>query len=158
MPEKLRLLILEDDARRTAAMRERLTDRFAQYETRFCTDAERFIATFSEAPDRVLAISLDHDLEPMEPDRRDPGTGRDVANFLAELPPETPRLPILIHSTNRSAVDGMERVLMEAGFPVERVTPYGDLGWISEVWFPAFRKHIIRTAEAPFTSAPMASI
>ena len=56
------------------------------------------------------------------------------------------RLPILIHSTNRIAVDGMMRVLQESAYHVERITPYGDLEWIDEAWFPLFQK-IIRRAE-----------
>lgn len=148
MTVRLRLLILEDDARRTAAMRERLEDRFCQYDTIILPDAPSWVAAFLEAPERVLAISLDHDLEPVHGQNQDPGTGRDAAGFLAQLPTDTPRLPILIHSTNRIAVDGMERVLEEAGYPVHRVMPYGDLEWISEAWFPRFRKNILEAVEA----------
>ncbi len=148
MTNRMRLLILEDDPRRTAAMRERLEDRFSPYETLILPDAPSFIAAYREAPERVLAISLDHDLEPVNNQNPEPGTGRDAADFLAQLPADGPRLPIVIHSTNRAAVDGMERVLDEAGYPVHRVTPYGDLEWISEAWFPEFRKCILDAVDA----------
>lgn len=147
MSTRLRLLILEDDSRRIDAMRERLEDRLPQYDTLLLPDCASFTTAFLEAPERVLAVSLDHDLEPQPSSQADPGTGRDVADFLANLSPTNDRVPVLIHSTNILAADGMERVLNEAGYHVTRVVPYGDLEWISQAWFPAFRRLILTTGE-----------
>lgn len=144
MHHRRTLLILEDDDRRTEAMHQELLERLPQYHPVFCTDATRFISTLTKSAGHVLGISLDHDLEPKSDDGRDPGTGRDVADFLVDPPFPLPRLPILIHSTNRIAADGMERVLTEAGYPLARVTPYGDLDWIAELWFPSFEQQLAR--------------
>lgn len=79
-------------------------------------------------------ISLDHDLganRVRNGAEFDPGTGRDVADWLAS---QQPVCPIIIHSTNDLAVPGMRGVLEESGWNCRCVTPYGDLDWIGEVW------------------------
>jgi hypothetical protein len=64
----------------------------------------------------------------------DPGTGRDVADWLAT---NRPVCPVIIHSTNDLAVPGMQRVLEDSGWNCRCVTPYGDLDWIREIWHDA---------------------
>ena len=61
----------------------------------------------------------------------DPGTGRDVANYLAT---RSPSCPVIIHTTNGLAAPGMAMVLDDAGWKNDGVVPYNDLQWISEWW------------------------
>jgi len=77
-------------------------------------------------------ISLDNDLEKVRADDPDPGEGRDVGRYLVT---QAPVCPIIIHSTNTQAAFAMEAELTDAGWRVERVTPYGDLAWVDREWY-----------------------
>ncbi|MGE0608824.1 MAG: cyclic-phosphate processing receiver domain-containing protein [Pirellulales bacterium] len=139
----MRVVLLEDDDRRVAAMRERLADRFPQFELVVTDNAKDCIAAIADSFDRILLVSLDHDLV-LLPSKNggsiDPGTGREVADDLAG---RTPSFPVIVHTSNSIAGDGMEFRLVEGGWPVERVAPYGDLDWIDEVWFKAARRLLV---------------
>jgi hypothetical protein len=102
------------------------------------------VVTFDNAPDMIrwLAehleearlICLDHDLGPnrvRHGEVFDPGTGRDVADYLAS---RKPICPVLIHTTNSLAAPGMELVLDDAGWEHSRDIPYDDLEWIRAAW------------------------
>jgi hypothetical protein len=138
-----KIAILEDNLDRQTAMQALLTAHFPTCEHFFCDEAELFIAWLRMNLADTLFISLDHDLE-LKPtgDGRwfDPGTGRMVADFLATC---APACPIIIHSTNRDAVIGMEMQLQERGWSVDIVTPYSDLVWIVEAWWPAVRRCVV---------------
>ncbi len=82
-------------------------------------------------------ISLDHDLNPDRPGDPDPGTGREVAEWLANL---RPRCPILIHSANTNAAWGMYNVLSEAKCHVEVLPHLNDTGWVGRSWVPVARR------------------
>lgn len=90
-----------------------------------------------------IAIALDHDLE-MKRDRDgrcvDCGTGREVADYLANIDPVC---PIIIHTTNSDAATGMIRVLKERRWKIRRVLPCDDMQWINDAWFPAVRRAIV---------------
>lgn len=135
------IAVLEDDAERIAAMRDWLADRFAMYEHQFFTSADQMVDWLSLNLHRVLIVSLDHDLEPIR--QPHPGTGRLVADYLAT---KAPLFPIILHSTNRQAVVGMQQVLEESGWQCTVVAPYDDLAWIKETWWPTIRQQILRTA------------
>jgi CheY-like chemotaxis protein len=142
----MKFVILEDNEDRRAAMRECLEDRFPQYPIRFFATAAETIRFLRLHLDETLVVSLDHDLDLISgaPGRMfDPGTGRDVADYLATQPPVC---PVVIQTTNVPAGDGMERVLQEAGWTTTRVTPYGDLEWVAEVWFRLMRNAAVQTA------------
>ena len=62
---------------------------------------------------------------------RDPGTGRDVADFLAQ---RAPVCPVIIHTSNQMARAGMELALKDSGWNVTRVFPSADLDWIRTEW------------------------
>ncbi len=91
----------------------------------------------------TLAIALDHDLE-LKPGKNgkciDPGTGREVADYLAT---KAPVCPVVIHTSNADAAVGMKMVLKEAGWKTRRVLPLDDLKWIEKQWFPAVRRAIV---------------
>jgi CheY-like chemotaxis protein len=138
--EGLNIVILEDNAERQALMQERLQDRLPQYRPHFFATAAECIGFLQRRLPDTVAIALDHDLDmiPIGSQRMlDAGTGRDVADYLAT---QTPICPVVVHTTNLPAADGMSAVLQESGWQVERVAPYGDLEWISELWFPSLRE------------------
>jgi hypothetical protein len=135
--------ILEDNADRQAAMESCFRDRFPQYPIRFFASAVEMIWHLQRHLSEAIAISLDHDFELVQVSSReflDGGTGRHVADYLAG---EVPVCPIVIHSTNTAAADGMELTLQDAGWITSRVTPYGDLEWVPEAWMPAIRNAIV---------------
>lgn len=141
----MNIFILEDNAERCAVMRDCLADRFWQYPLHFFNDASAMIAVLkSKLPDSLL-IALDHDLELLDDAGRciDSGSGRDVADFLAQ---QSPVCPIVIHTSNAPAALGMELVLQDSGWVTHRVSPYDDTRWISEAWFPAVRNAIVDSA------------
>lgn len=147
MPTERRFIaILDDEPERIAAMRPRLA--------RLCPAYD--VAEFDNAPDMVewlrdrlpetVLICLDHDLGPCRIRHAtafDPGTGRDVADYLSTV---SPVCPVLIHTTNSLAAPGMVRVLEESGWTISRVSPYEDLLWIGEVWASEVRR-LLRTAQ-----------
>ena len=153
MSTPLQIVILEDNLDRRLVMLECLQDRFSQYDVRFFVTAGELIAHLRTHLDQVLVIALDHDLDliPIDPRRNiDPGSGRDVADFLATVPPVC---PVLIHSTNVPAAFGMKTALEEADWICERVIPGPGEDWIRDDWFPQLRNAIVSSlsAEGPPT-------
>jgi len=139
----MKIIILEDNEERRAAMRRCLDDRFYQYEARFFDDAAELIDYLRANLNDTLVISLDHDLE-LKPtptgEMTDPGTGRDVADYLART---APVCPVVIHTTNSSAAVGMEMVLQDAHWETRCVLPCDDLEWIPTQWFQSIRRAIV---------------
>jgi hypothetical protein len=128
------IAILEDDADRIGELTACLRDRFPKLDIAIFDNAPDMIVWLSENLSEVLLICLDHDLGPnCVRDGRvfDPGTGRDVANYLAAL---RPVCPVIIHSTNTLAVPGMQLVLEDAGWLHARISPYNDLEWVRDSW------------------------
>lgn len=140
MSDRCWIAILDDDERRLAAMVDRLSDRFPAFDVHTARSAAGFLKLLDSLPEEtLLAISLDHDLEPVD-DNIDPGTGRDVSRSLAE---RAAVCPVIIHSTNQLAALAMEDDLNQAGWDVVRILPYDDLAWIDECWFPTIRKRLV---------------
>ncbi len=103
-------------------------------------NAPKMIEWLEEHLDRCRVICLDHDLGPnrtRDGNVFDPGTGRDVVDFLATRVPEC---PVIIHTTNSLAAPGMETALEESGWRCFRVVPYPDLAWIGEWWIEQIQK------------------
>lgn len=140
---RLSVAILEDDIDRQRAMAECFHDRFPQYPIRYFATAAEMIWYLRRYRSELIAIALDHDLELIpvtDQENLDSGTGRNVADFLATV---SPTCPVVIHTTNDHAGFAMGETLRQAGWPVSRVVPYGDMEWISEVWFRAMRDAIV---------------
>jgi CheY-like chemotaxis protein len=139
----MKIVILEDNSDRQAVMRACLADRFYTFDAHFFDDARETIRFLDENLADTLVISLDHDLE-LKPGRDgrsiDPGTGREVADFLAT---KAPACPVVIASTNSLAVSGMVNVLRDAGWKARRVVPFDDMRWIETDWFFAIRRAIV---------------
>ena len=142
MSMPMQIVILEDNVDRCRVMQECIADRFPQYPVVYFRSAPVMIQYLDHSIDRVIAISLDHDLEPetLEPDEADPGIGRDVADRLAT---RSPTCPIVIHSTNTFGALGMKDVLEQAGWLTYSVTPFDDTAWIPQVWLPTMRRAIV---------------
>jgi ADP-ribosylglycohydrolase len=88
-------------------------------------------------PTAVL-ISLDHDLNPPPGATTDPGTGLDVAKFLAAC---RPACPLIIHSTNADRAYSMHNELRFADWIAERVGPIGS-DWIEILWLRKAREFV----------------
>src|SRR5262245_23126336 len=139
----MKIVILEDNKDRQAVMRACIADRFYSFEPHIFDGAEETIRFLEAHLADTIVISLDHDLELKPgPDGRcfDPGTGREVADFLAG---KTPVCPVIIHTTNSPAASGMELVLQDAGWKTRRVVPFDDMRWIETDWFFAMRRALV---------------
>lgn len=133
------IVILEDDSARITAMTTVVRELLPTIRHIFFEDAIRMLAWLAEHLGEADLISLDHDL-PIRRDEEnqliDCGTGRQVADYLAGLPPTC---PVLVHSSNAPCAAGMEFVLREAGWPCRLVHPRDHLTWIGQEWAEAVR-------------------
>lgn len=149
----MKIVVLEDNLDRQRAMRECLADRFPMYEQHFFATAADMIRFLEQSLEETLVIALDHDLE-LQPGPNgswiDPGTGRDVADFLTR---REPVCPVIIHTTNTPAAAGMELTLSDAGWRTARVIPFDDLTWIATDWFRAMRRGIVGPIQGESTPA-----
>lgn len=124
-------LILEDNQERIAAMQSAMGRHGISLDLELFTTAPACINWLREHHEGAALISLDHHLEPSLDDLKDPGTGRDVANWLAL---QEPAQSVMVHSSNYDAALGMECVLEESKYTERRVTQYDDLLWICKDW------------------------
>jgi CheY-like chemotaxis protein len=141
----MKIVILEDNEDRQAAMKRLLADRFHTFEAQFFANAFDVIQYLREHLSETIAISLDHDLEIQmsNGEAHDPGTGREVAEFLAT---QSPVCAVILATTNRPAAVAMETALREAGWHTRQIVPWNDLEWIAKDWFPAIRRAIVDAA------------
>lgn len=142
MPSKI--AILEDDSRRIQAMLASLDRRYPSYEITVFDGPPEMIAWLKGHLHETVLICLDHDLGAnriISGNLTDPGTGRDVADYLSD---EEPCCPLLIHSSNPMAAPGMLMVLEDAGWKCSRLSPYNDLEWVDEAWVPEVESYLLR--------------
>lgn len=133
------LVLLEDDARRAEAMC-RVTTTYLGIPVVHQDNVPDLLEWLRKNLQRAVLIALDHDLGPSrirDGQRFEPGIGREVADFLAQ---RTPVCPVLIHSSNGPAADGMQFCLERAGWSVTRVYPLDDLTWVERDWKPVVRR------------------
>ena len=126
-------------------MRRKLGEQFPFLQIEFFEESQKMV-DFLEAENLqdVAFIALDHDLEMIrgrEGEWMDPGTGLDVAKWLANQ--SAPLCPVVVHTTNSQAASQMMDLLIESKWAAERIVPFGDLEWIDAEWFPAVRKAIV---------------
>jgi hypothetical protein len=129
-----KIAILDDEPDRICEMKSRLLACEPQYHVVTFDNARDMIAWLTEHLEEIVLICLDHDLGPnrvRDGKVFDPGTGRDVADYLATC---RPTCPVLIHTTNSLAAPGMAMVLDDAGWKQSRVAPYNDLEWVRGAW------------------------
>ena len=156
---RMHILILEDDADRREAMLDRLADRFPFY----CVQVFDAVAPMvrrleSQGLDDVILMSLDHDLNLLpgaDGEWIDPGTGLELADWLAR---QRPVCPVIVHTTNTQDGTRMQRVLEESGWRTSRVIPFDDLAWIDEDWIRVVRREIVRCADFSVRKSPEESL
>lgn len=145
----MKIVILEDNVDRQAVMRECLADRFYMYEAQFFDDSCEMIHYLEAHLTETILIALDNDLDmKMGQDGRlfDPGDGCQVADFLAK---QAPVCPVIIHTTNTTAAETINRLLRGAGWETRRVIPFDDMEWIKTDWFFAVRRAIVGHINQP---------
>jgi len=128
------IVILEDDERRTTAMKQELEDKFPNMAYQFFDNAPEMIEWLKENMSSVKLMSLDHDLgasRDKEGERFEPGIGRDVVDFLIT---QKERFPLILHTTNIEAGYGMKFALEEVEWRNEWIKPFNDLEWIELEW------------------------
>ncbi|HEX4145407.1 MAG TPA: cyclic-phosphate processing receiver domain-containing protein [Pirellulales bacterium] len=128
------IALLDDEPDRIDAMRPLLAERCPGFEVVVFENSPDMLDWLGQHLGHVQLLLLDHDLGPNQFRNGasfDPGTGRDVADFLATRPPQC---HVILHTTNFLAAPGMRRVLEDAGWTVSHVVPYGDLDWVPEAW------------------------
>ena len=123
------ILLLEDNDERITGF-ERVVKGLGEFELRIWRDAPSMIAECEAFFPTTVLISLDHDLNPQPGATADPGTGLEVAKYLAEC---RPVCPVIIHSTNADRAHSMHNELRFADWIAERVGPIGT-DWIETLW------------------------
>jgi CheY-like chemotaxis protein len=131
MSHKL-ILILEDNEDRIRSFQNAVKSLGENVSVRIWFDAPSMIADLPPILNQACLISLDHDLNPQPNVTTDPGTGLEVAEFLAK---HSPVCPVLIHSTNYEKAWSMHNELRFGNWQVDRVGPIGD-DWIQCLWLP----------------------
>ncbi len=134
------LLMLEDDAERIQRFGTVLQRIAPGLEVRLWRNAWRMIEEMGPFLASALLISLDHDLEPEEGDKSDPGTGWDVTKVLAALPPAC---PVIIHTSNGDRGTWMMGEFELGGWEFHRIPPLGD-DWIENDWRRLVRRLLKR--------------
>jgi hypothetical protein len=126
------ILILEDNEDRIRNFKTAVKSLGGNFSERIWFDSPNMIADLPSVLNQACLISLDHDLNPQPNVTTDPGTGLEVAEFLAK---QKPICPVLIHSTNHEKAWSMHNELRFANCQVDRVGPIGD-DWIQCLWLP----------------------
>ena len=129
------LLMLEDNEDRIQGFHSAMSSLRPKLELKIWFDAPTMISELAGWLDKVRLFSLDHDLVSRSPESPDPGTGLEVAEFLAK---QTPVCPVLIHSSNTDRAWSMHNELRFAGWAVDRIGPIGA-DWIPTLWLPKVR-------------------
>ncbi|MEZ6125823.1 MAG: response regulator [Planctomycetaceae bacterium] len=144
---RMRIVILEDNPDRRAAMSDVLADLFPRAVVEYFAVARRMIEHLdSTGLYDVALISLDNDLDMVTSDDGrlvDPGDGIEVAKWLITRPPV---VPVLVHTTNTMAGDQIDELLGSNGWSHSRVIPYDGESWIPEVWRSTVRTLIVTHA------------
>ena len=132
------ILILEDNDERITAFERTVAGLGNDFALKIWRDAHSMIRECEEYFPITALISLDHDLNPQPGVTTDPGTGLDVAKFLAEC---RPVCPVIIHSTNADRAHSMHNELRFADWVAERVGPIGE-NWVEALWLPKAREFL----------------
>jgi ADP-ribosylglycohydrolase len=130
------ILILEDNEDRIAGFERAISELGNDFELKLWRDAPSMIAECEQFFPSAALISLDHDLNPQPGATTDPGTGMDLAIFLADF---LPVCPVLIHSSNTDRAYSMLNELRFAGWIADRVGPLATQ-WIGTAWLKRMRQ------------------
>jgi hypothetical protein len=71
----------------------------------------------------------------------DPGTGRDISNYL-----ETQKAvcPVIIHTTNSFGRDAMKYALQDSGWEATAILPTPEISWIQSSWFKVVKQLLLK--------------
>jgi len=144
------ILMLEDNDERIAGFQKAMAEIGGDFDLKIWRDAHSMIADCAEFFPSTNLICLDHDLNPQPGVTTDPGTGLDVAKYLADF---LPVCPVLIHSTNADRVYSMHNELRFAGWTVDRVGPLGT-DWIETTWLRRMKELLSVPGNTWKTSQP----
>ncbi len=133
MPTTRSILLLEDNAERIAGFETNVARLGEGFELKVWRDAHSMISECGQFFGGAALICLDHDLNPLPGITADPGTGWDVAQFLADF---LPVCPVLIHSSNTDRAYSMHNELRFVGWLVDRV----GTDWIDTTWLRRARQ------------------
>ncbi len=134
------LLMLEDNAERIERFTAALRCVDPALELRVWQNAWTMIREVGPHLPGTDLLCLDHDLDPEEGISEDPGTGWDVVQHLAQLPP---CCPVIIHTSNSERGTWMEGELELAGWEYHRIAPLGE-DWIEVDWRRLVRRLLKR--------------
>ncbi len=130
----IHILVVEDNAGRTAWIRERLG---ADVIATFASSAGAAIGVIQRDAEAISGIMLDHDLQ--ERARTQDDLYLSGSNLVEQIVGRVPRqVPVLVHSMNPAGAQAMARRLQAFGFSVTRI-PMADLTrehlaiWLEEV-------------------------
>jgi len=141
MPSK-KFIILEDTEERITEMQKCISGLPESPEIIYFNNAPEMNKWIINNHPSISLMSLDHDLgcnwKLDDGSEFDPGTGRDVVTQLEGL---QPAFPVIIHSSNYEAVNGMIFALEELNWHCERIIPSNGMEWIPRDWFPVIKKH-----------------
>jgi hypothetical protein len=141
-----RLLLLDDDRERLRGF-DRIASRLGEaWSLRTWRTAPAMLSDLEAELPGARLISLDHDLYRDAESDPDPGSGRMIADFLAQ---RSPVCPVIVHSTNTDAAWGMFNALAGAGWKVELVHHTNQPAWIEELWLPVAVKLFSDPPTAP---------
>jgi FixJ family two-component response regulator len=132
------IMILEDDAERIRSFQHTIAP--LGFRLHHWHDAPAMIAECLPYLADTCLISLDHDLHRRPSATRSPGSGLEVAKFLARHPAVC---PVIIHTGSSDSAWSMYRVFQGGNWNVEMVPPLGK-GWIHRSWLPAAKALIHR--------------
>lgn len=128
--------ILDDDKDRRTEMERCLPQALPEVSLELFDSAPDMIAWLARHIDEISLASLAHDLGPSrfrDGLLFDPGTGRDVTDFLIEMDRS---FPVVVHTPKSSEGKRMVTMLEHAGWPCVRLEPTDDLSWIDSEWAP----------------------
>jgi hypothetical protein len=134
------LLMLEDNADRVRRFSAALRAVDPTLPLHIWRNAWKMIHEVASLLPAARLISLDHDLDPEGENSSDPGTGWDVAKFLAALPPAC---PVIVHTSNGTRADWMMGEFELGGWKHYRLPPLGD-DWIERDWRRLVRRLLKR--------------
>ncbi len=126
------LLILDDSLIRLASF-ELVVAAVDRWTLKTWVDAPSMIREIDQYLEQAVLISLDHDLYKQTNEDSDPGTGRDVAEYLSD---KKPTCSVIVHSTNTDAAWGMYNTLQAVKWNVELVHHLDQENWIRDLWLP----------------------
>lgn len=142
------IVLLDNCEQRLEKMRDHLDLHFPQFTPKFFKDAPKLIDWLETHLQNCVLISLDHNLGASitrNGKTFDPGTGRDVVNYLTC---KLPQCPVIIHTSRSEAAIGMEITLAEGNWLFERAVHTNDLEWIDTVWITIVKRLLEPIANA----------